>query len=192
MSNPRLPALEPTRAVATVFVRQGDLCTEKVDCVVNPANSNLRHGAGCAGALSVAAGPKFQAWSTASVLDEGPVPVGTCRMGPGFGLPARRVAHVVGPRVVNRAVTVQDQTLLASCVREALLQADFEGLRSIAIPAVSSGLFGFPKNLCATVLVGTALALAPRLESVRTISFVNNDELTTNLFLRALEEATGR
>lgn len=111
-------------------------------------------------------------------------------MGPGFLLNAR-VAHVVGPRVVNRAVTLKDQQALANCVREAVLQAEFEGLVEILIPAVSSGLFGFPKNLCASILVQTALSLAPRLEAVRRIAFVNNDEFTTKLFVRALNEARG-
>lgn len=159
-------------------------------CIVNPANSHLRHGAGCAAAISVAAGPEFQKWSDQSVLDEGPVSVGHCRMGPGFGA-VLRVAHVVGPRVVNRTVTLKDQQNLANCVREAILQAEFEALPTILIPAVSSGLFGFPKNLCASILVQVALSLAPRLESVKQIIFVNNDELTTNLFKRALEDARG-
>lgn len=188
----------PAHLPATVVAVQADLValaqayTRQATglCVVNPANAHLRHGAGCAAALSVGAGPEFQSWSDQSVLDEGPVSVGHCRMGPGFGLKAR-VAHVVGPRVVNRAVTLKDQHNLANCVREAILQAEFEGLSTIVIPAVSSGLFGFPKNLCASILVQVALSLVPRLESVKQIIFANSDELTTNLFKRALEDARG-
>lgn len=176
---------------ARIVVKQADLAAEAAACVVNPANAQLRHGAGCAGALSVVAGPAFQKWSDVSVMNEGPLSVGHCRMGPGFNLPASRVAHVVGPRVVSRVVTIKDQNDLSNCVVEAILQAEFEQLESIAIPAVSSGLFGFPKNLCAQILVQVAISLAPRLESVKEIRFVNNDEHTTALFKRALSEAVG-
>lgn len=198
------------RESAVLLVEQADLIEAAVRyapagpiCVVNPANSHLRHGSGCAGSLALAAGPDLQSWSDQSILDEGPVSVGHCRMGPGFGLNARvahvvgldsgsaRVAHVVGPRVVNRAVTLKDQQNLANCVREAILQAEFEELRTVLLPAVSSGLFGFPKNLCASILVQVALSLAPRLESVKQIVFVNHDEFTTALFKRALEDARG-
>ena len=133
---------------ATLRVVQGDITLRDVDAIVNAANEHLQHGGGVAGAIVRAGGTIIQRES-----DEiGFVPVGTAAITTGGELAAKYVIHTVGPRMGEG----DEDEKLKSAVLSALALADGNGLKSISMPAISSGIFGYPKDKCAKVLVSVA------------------------------------
>jgi O-acetyl-ADP-ribose deacetylase len=132
-----------------IEVVRGDLTTLAVDAVVNAANEDLAPGSGVCGAIFAAAGPDLVDACRA---------LGRCATGdavitPGFGLPARWIIHTVGP--VWHGGDRGEAELLASCYRRSLEVAAAHGVRSIAFPAISTGVFGFPADDAATIAVTT-------------------------------------
>ncbi|KAL6066253.1 Poly [ADP-ribose] polymerase, variant 2 [Balamuthia mandrillaris] len=129
-------------------VRHGDITGEAVDTIVNAANTHLAHGAGVAGAIMRAGGWKVQSESDEWVRKHGPVATGNVAVtGPGRMSNIRCIIHAVGPICFrsNKAEMVEKDAELRSAVLNSLLKATELGLRSIAIPAISSGIFGYPK-----------------------------------------------
>ena len=165
----------------------GDITTETVDAIVNAANERLAHGGGVAGVISRKGGPDIQRESDAWVREHGPIPHEKPAYTGAGRLPCRYVIHAVGP-VWG---TGGEQAKLASAVRAALDLADEYGLNSVSMPGISSGIFGFPKPLCAQVMLGTISAwLAGHPESsVRVVNTCNIDDETAQIFLA---EAHGR
>lgn len=133
-------------------LRQGDLTAEDVDAVVNAANCHLRHGGGLAGAIARAGGPEIQRESDRI----GFVPTGTAAITSGGRLPARWVIHAVGP-VWGSVDEAEADRLLASATEAALELAAAKGISSVALPAISAGIYGFPKDRCAAVMLGAVL-----------------------------------
>jgi O-acetyl-ADP-ribose deacetylase (regulator of RNase III) len=136
-------------------VALGDITYEKVDAIVNPANSSLSHGGGCAAAISRAAGGKLDEESNNYVRAFGEIKVGECAFTSSGNLSAngiRYVIHTVGPIFKDREAVLPQQLLLYNAVFNALQMADKLQCRSIAIPAISSGIFGFPVPLCAQII----------------------------------------
>ncbi len=131
---------------------QGDITTLAVDAIVNAANEALAPGGGVCGAIHRAASPKL-AQACAAV---GGCPTGEARITPGFDLPAKHVIHAVGP--VWRGGGENEAELLAACYRNALDLAVDKGLCSIAFPAISTGIFGYPLSAAAELAVGTVRA----------------------------------
>lgn len=130
-----------------IRVWRGDITTLEVDAIVNAANDRLRRGGGVCGAIFRAAGPE---------LDDACAAVGGCATGdavatPGFDLPARWVIHAVGP--VWSGGDAGEPELLASCYRRVLEVASGIGARTVAIPAISTGIYGFPADRAAAIAV---------------------------------------
>jgi putative ATPase len=167
-------------AGSIIRIVQGDLTAETVDAIVNAANEQLMHGGGVAGAISRRGGPSIQRESTAWVREHGPVRTGSAAITGAGSLPCRHVIHAVGP-VWG---TGDEEAKLAGAVRSALDLADECGLRSVSMPGISSGIFGFPKPLCAKVMLG---AIQEWLEehpesSVCEVNACNIDRETAQLF----------
>ncbi len=144
---------------------RGDITAERVDAIVNAANNALRRGAGVCGAIFAAAGPE---------LDGACAALGHCATGdavvtPGFALPARWIVHTVGP--VWHGGDRDEPALLASCYRRSIEVARAAGARSIAFPAISTGIFGYPPRAAAEVAVRTTVEHATTLDVVRLVAF---------------------
>ena len=128
-----------------ILLVRGDITERSVDAIVNPANSYLRHGGGVAAAIVKKGGKIIQEESDKM----GIIPVGNAVITGSGNLPCKAVIHAVGPRYAGGN---EDQKL-RSALKNALKLAERNGFKSIAIPAISSGIFGFPKDRCAKTLV---------------------------------------
>jgi O-acetyl-ADP-ribose deacetylase (regulator of RNase III) len=132
-----------------IEARLADITTLDVDALVNAANEGLAPGGGVCGAIHRAAGPEL----AVACARLGPCPTGQARLTPGFRLAARFVIHAVGP--VWRGGMAGEPELLASAYHASLGLAKTEGLRSIAFPAISTGIYGYPLAAATTVAVAT-------------------------------------
>jgi O-acetyl-ADP-ribose deacetylase (regulator of RNase III) len=157
----------------TIEALQGDITTLDVDAVVNAANEWLRGGGGVDGAIHRAAGPDLAAAGGALA----PCDTGDAKATPGFRLPARWVIHTVGP--VWRDGTAGEPELLASCYRRSLEVADDLGARSVAFPAISTGVYGYPATLAALIAVRTVRATPTAVERIVLVAF---DRATFELY----------
>jgi O-acetyl-ADP-ribose deacetylase (regulator of RNase III) len=133
-----------------------DITTLKVDAIVNAANRRLRPGGGVDGAIHRAAGPELEAACRAI----GGCPTGDARVTQGFGLSARWVIHTVGP--VWHGGGEGEESLLARCYTSALEAALGCGARSIAFPAISTGIYGFPRERAAAIALTAMRAYESR------------------------------
>jgi O-acetyl-ADP-ribose deacetylase (regulator of RNase III) len=152
-----------TAPAGRMRVEQGDITTLAADAIVNAANARLRRGGGVDGAIHAAAGPELQAECNTI----GGCPTGEVRITRGYELPAKHVIHAVGP--VWHGGGAGEDALLASCYRNAIALAAANGLRSIAFPAISTGVYGFPPERAAPIAVAAvaeALADAPDVDDV--------------------------
>ncbi len=160
---------------------QGDLTDQEVDAVVNAANSSLLGGGGVDGAIHRRGGPEILAECRRLRAERYPdgLPTGQAVATTAGRLPARWVIHTVGP-VHSR--TDDRSALLASCHRESLRVADELGAASVAFPAISCGIYGYPLDEAAPVAVATVRDAATRVEEVR---FVLYDDEALAAFARA-------
>jgi O-acetyl-ADP-ribose deacetylase (regulator of RNase III) len=172
-------------------VVQGDLTKEHVDAVVNAANEWLAHGGGVAGAIVRRGGLEVQWESDAWVEAHGKLTVGSVAVTGAGMLPCKKVIHAVGP--VWEGGDDEEEDNLRAAATHSLRVATEMGLASVAMPAISSGIFGFPKDLCATILVDAAVhwfAQNPE-SSVRELRFTNIDAPTVGVFLAAFRARFG-
>lgn len=156
---------------------RADITTLEVDAIVNAANQALRRGGGVCGAIFAAAGPR---------LDEACAAIGHCATGDavvteGFALPARWVIHTVGP--VWRGGGHGEAEQLRSCYLRSLEEAARVGARSVAFPAISTGVFGYPPDEAAAVAVDALRSAETTVERVVLVAF---DDATAERYLSLL------
>ena len=165
----------------SVQVVHGDLTEERVEAIVNAADEQLRHGGGVAGAIVRRGGYEIQRESDLWVREHGPLPTGQAVLTGAGNLPAQYVIHTVGPIWRGQG---DEPELLQEAVQSALRVASSQGLRSVSMPAISSGIFGFPKPLAAQVSWEAVLAyLSTHPESsLEVVRFCNIDAYTAGLF----------
>jgi O-acetyl-ADP-ribose deacetylase len=157
---------------------QGDITVEKVDAVVNAANRQLLGGGGVDGAIHRAAGAE-RLHAACSAIGE--CPPGHAVVTEGFDLQARFIIHTVGP--VWHGGGQGEADTLASCYRNALTAADEVRARSVAFPAISTGVYGYPAGQAAEIAVTTVGAAATDVTLVRFVAF---DRATLDLYLALL------
>ena len=165
---------------------KGDITKLEVDAIVNAANESLLGGGGVDGAIHRAAGPQL--------LEEtrtlGGCPTGEARITRGYRLPAKWVIHAVGP--VWRGGEANEDALLASAYRHALALAAQHGVRSIAFPAISTGVYGFPKERAARIAVDTVHAFVEtHPNAFDRVIFCCFDEACVRAHERALRQTEG-
>lgn len=172
--------IEHKIANKTLRLVRGDITERDVDAIVNAANSHLQHGGGVAGAIVRKGGQIIQDESDAI----GFTPVGTAVITSAGRLPAKFVIHTVGPRMGEG----DEDNKLKSAVNTTLQLASGKGLKSVSIPAISSGIFGFPKDRCAKILVNeSANFLKTQKTSLEVVEFCVYDDNTMEHFKREIE-----
>lgn len=159
-----------------ISIRQGDITEEKTDAIVNAANPYLKHGGGIAGAVVKKGGHIIQEESDRI----GYVPVGGTVVTSAGKLPCNYIIHAVGPRWGEG----DEHNKLRSAVRNALKEATKLRIEAISIPAISTGIFGFPKEEGVRVIFSTAVDfLRNTRTSLKRVHLCNIDEETTDLFV---------
>jgi O-acetyl-ADP-ribose deacetylase len=164
----------------------GDIITETVDGIVNAANSHLEHGAGVAGAIVRRGGPQIQVESSQWIREHGLVTHAEPAYTHAGSLPCRYVIHAVGPRWGEG----EEQVKLEAAIRGSLQLADQLGLGSIAFPAISTGIFGFPRSIAAQVILSTIQGYLTHnpTSSLKLIRLVLYDQETLQAFIKVWEQ----
>jgi O-acetyl-ADP-ribose deacetylase (regulator of RNase III) len=164
-----------------IEVVEGDITGQRVDAIVNAANTSLLGGGGVDGAIHRAAGP--------GLLEEcrtlGGCPTGEARITKGYRLPARWVIHTVGP--VWRGGDRGEEGLLRSCYRNSLALAAQHRVNTIAFPAISTGAYGYPLERATGIAVGETEGSLERQASVQKVIFVCFDKRAYEAYRSALE-----
>lgn len=170
----------------TIQIVQGDITIEEVDAIVNAANEHLQHGGGVAWAISKKGGPAIQKESMAWIQQHGRVPHSTPAWTSGGLLPAKYVIHAVGP-VWGEG---DEDHKLESAVTGSLRVAEELKCSSLALPAISTGIYGFPKEQAAKIIF-TALenyVAANPSSGLKTIKLVLFDRQSVDVFIRSWQE----
>ncbi len=170
----------------TIELVRGDITREETDAIVNAANSSLLGGGGVDGAIHRAGGPQILAECRAIRARQGECPTGEAVITSGGRLAARYVIHTVGP--VWRGGRAGEPALLASCYRNSLDLAARNGVRTIAFPSISTGVYGYPAAKAAPVArAAVAAFLAGEDRAPERVRFVLFDDATFEAYRAALE-----
>ena len=151
--------------LAKLEVQQGDITRLAIDAIVNAANSSLLGGGGVDGAIHRAAGPEL----LAECQTLGGCPTGEARLTKGYCLPARFVIHTVGPVFRGRP---EDPRLLANCYRNSLALAARNDARSVAFPAISCGVYGYPLEDACQIAVASTLGYLSSDDRIQRVIFI--------------------
>jgi O-acetyl-ADP-ribose deacetylase (regulator of RNase III) len=165
----------------TLDLLQANITRRAVDAIVNAANNSLLGGGGVDGAIHRAAGPELlQACRKLNGC-----PTGEARITPGFQLPARYIIHTVGP--VWQGGEQGEAELLASCYRNSLALAEQHQLSSIAFPAISCGVYGYPPAQASQVALSEILQFMPHSQFIKQIELIAFSENMLQVFQSALQ-----
>lgn len=164
-----------------IEVIEGDITALRVDAIVNAANERLAGGGGVDGAIHRAAGQRELQAACRAI---GGCPTGEVRLTPGFRLPARAIIHAVGP--VWRGGGAGEEAQLASCYRNAMALAAEQGFASLAFPAISCGVYGFPAARAVPIAVREVRAALARPTPVERVIFCCFDAAMAELYRREL------
>ena len=167
-----------------ILIVTGDITRLALDAIVNAANSSLLGGGGVDGAIHRAAGPQL----VQECQTLGGCPTGESRITQGYRLPARHVIHTVGP--VWRGGSHGEDELLANCYRNSLALAQQHGLRTIAFPAISTGIYGFPRERAARIAVAETARFLATSDLPEQVTFVCHDPETRAFYEDAFTTAS--
>jgi O-acetyl-ADP-ribose deacetylase len=164
----------------TIVVKKGDITQEDTDAIVNAANSQLQHGGGVAAAIVRRGGRVIQEASD----KVGFVPVGSAAITTAGDLKAKFVIHAVGPRMGEG----NEDEKLRHATTNSLRLADDEGIRSLSFPAISTGIFGYPVDRCAEVMIGAVRQYCTGETSIEEIRFCLFDDKALQAFVHSADE----
>jgi len=173
----------PPRIGVRVFVVRGDITEQRVDAIVNAANTTLLGGGGVDGAIHLAAGPDLLAECRA---------IGGCKTGDavitrGYRLPARYIIHTVGP--IWQGGNAGEAELLSGCYGNSLKLSSEHGVRTLAFPSISTGAYGYPVSQAAQIAVRAVTDYLQTDPSIDEVRFVCFDERTSDAYEQALTTA---
>lgn len=181
-------AVEITVNSTRLTLVKGDITLQKVDAIVNAANSGLMGGGGVDGAIHRAGGPAILEECRGIVSQIGRLEAGKAVITTGGNLPAKYVIHTVGP--VWRGGGNREEETLASCYTESLKIASDKGLASIAFPAISTGVYGYPQDHAARIAIGAAIGyLKSNSTSIKSVHFVVYDGNAYKIYANELDNA---
>jgi O-acetyl-ADP-ribose deacetylase (regulator of RNase III) len=175
--------------MSRISIQQADITTLAVDAIVNAANQSLLGGGGVDGAIHRAAGPEL----LAECRTLGGCPTGEARITRGYRLPARYVIHAVGPRY--RDGRHHEADLLTACYRNSLRLAIAHGVQTIAFPAISCGIYGYPIPEAARIALQAVSAVLAEERTVAQVIFACFDRDVRDAFeaaLRSLNHGSGK
>jgi O-acetyl-ADP-ribose deacetylase (regulator of RNase III) len=172
-----------------IEIHKGDITKLKVDAIVNAANTSLLGGGGVDGAIHRAAGSELLEYNRKL----GGCPTGEVKISPGFKLPANYIIHTVGPvwnggkNNVTEAV-IKEDNFLANCYKNSLKLAIEYGIKTIAFPAISTGVYRFPLERAAKIAVNEVKKFLEKNESIEKVIFVCFDEETYQVYNKILKD----
>lgn len=174
----------------TIQIVQGDITIENVDAMVNAANEHLQHGGGVAWAISKKGGPSIQKESDEWIRQHGPVPHARPAWTSGGLLPAKYVIHAVGPVWGDG----DEDAKLADAMTGSLRVADELKLSSIALPAISTGIFGFPKDRAARIIFSSIekYFVENASSAVKIVKLVLFDQSSVDVFIKTWQNQRGQ
>jgi len=176
---------------AHLILSRGDITLEEIEAIANAANSGLLGGGGVDGAIHDAAGPELldACRQVKLTLPGGRLPVGRAVITPGFDLKAQHVLHCVGPRYAE--ARSEAPRLLASCYSDALRLCREHGIRAVAFPSISTGIFGYPVSEAAPVALEAVCAALEAHELPKLVKFVLFDDVTFRAYAEAAVQLFG-
>ena len=170
----------------TLALVRGDITRERVDAIANAANEGLMGGGGVDGAIHRAGGPAIAAECSAIRAKQGGCPTGQAVITTGGNLPAKHIIHTVGP--IWRGGDADEAGLLASCYRESLGLAVEHGIKTIAFPSISTGVYGYPVAQAAVIALNAVKQFIEARDGLDEVRFVLFDDATYGAYENALAD----